>query len=120
MTQPQLLAAAKNGDPANNQTALAIAALETQPVASLNGTSLKDSYQSMIDGIASQTSAAKTNAEATQTVMNTLAAQRESLSGVSLDEEAMNLMKQQRAFQGAAKLVTTVNDMMQTVLDMVK
>ena len=52
--------------------------------------------------------------------MNTLQAQRESLSGVSLDEEAMNLMKQQRAFQGAAKLVTTVNDMMQTVLDMVK
>ena len=120
VSQPQMLAAAKNGDSADNQTALAIAALATQPVAGLNGTSLNDSYQAIINGVASQTAAAKTNAQATLTVMNTLQAQRESLSGVSLDEEAVNLMKQQRAFQGAAKLVTTVNDMMQTVLDMVK
>ena len=120
VSQPQMLAAAKNGDSADNQTALAIAALATQPVAGLNGTSLNDSYQAIINGVAAQTAAAKTNAQATLTVMNTLQAQRESLSGVSLDEEAVNLMKQQRAFQGAAKLVTTVNDMMQTVLDMVK
>lgn len=120
MNQPQLLAAAKNGDSADNQTALAIAALESQPVAALNGTSLKDTYQAMIDGVASQTAAAKTNAQATQMVMDTLQAQRQTLSGVSLDEEAVNLMQQQRAFQGAAKLVTTINDMMQTVLDMVK
>lgn len=119
VSQPQTLAAAKNGDPADNQTALAIAALGTQPIAALNGTSLNDSYQSMINGLASQTAAAKTNAQATQTVMNTLQAQRESLSGVSLDEEALNLMKQQRAFQGAAKLITTVDEMMQTMLNMV-
>ena len=120
VNQPQLLAAAKNGDSADNQTALAIAALESQPVAALNGSSLKDTYQSMINGVATQTAAATTNAQATQVVMNTLQAQRESLSGVSLDEEAINMMRQQRAFQGAAKLVSTVNDMMQTVLDMVK
>jgi len=120
MNQPQLLAAAKNGDSADNQTALAIAAMESRPVAALNGTSLKDTYQAMIDGVASQTAAAKTNAQASQTVMNTLQAQRQTLSGVSLDEEAVNLMQQQRAFQGAAKLVTTINDMMQTVLDMVR
>src|SRR5205807_8345398 len=99
--QPQMLAAAKNGDAADNQTALAIAALGTNPLAGLNGTSLNDNYQAMIDGLATQTSAAKNNANATLTVMNTLQAQRQTLSGVSLDEEAMNLMKQQRAFQGA-------------------
>lgn len=120
LNQPQLLAAARNGDSADNQTALAIAAMESQPVTALNGTSLKDTYQAMIDGVASQTAAAKTNAQASQTVMNTLQAQRQTLSGVSLDEEAVNLMQQQRAFQGAAKLVSTINDMMQTVLDMVR
>lgn len=118
--QPQMLAAAKNGDSQDNQTALAIASLATQPVAALNGASLNDTYQSMINGIASQTATATTNAQATQTVMDTLQSQRESLSGVSLDEEAVNLMKQQRAFQGAAKLVTTVDSLMQTVLDMVQ
>ena len=49
----------------------------------------------------------------------TLAAQREALSGVSLDEEAVNLMRQQRAFQGAARLVAAVDEMMQTVLNLV-
>jgi flagellar hook-associated protein 1 FlgK len=74
----------------------------------------------MVNGIATAASGAQTNAQATQTVVDTLDAQRESLSGVSLDEEAVNLMKQQRAFQGAARLITVVNEMMDTVLQMVK
>ena len=117
---PQLLAAAKNGEPADNQTALAIADLQSQPMAGLNGSTLTDSYESMINGIATAASGAQTNATATQTVVDTLTAQRESLSGVSLDEEAVNLMKQQRAFQGAARLITAVNDMMDEVLNLVK
>jgi flagellar hook-associated protein 1 len=39
---------------------------------------------------------------------------------VSLDEEAVNLMRQQRAFQGAARVITAVNEMMGTVLSMVR
>ena len=38
----------------------------------------------------------------------------------SLDEEAVNLMRQQRAFQGAARLITAVNEMMDTVLNLVR
>ena len=49
----------------------------------------------------------------------TLEAQREGLSGVSLDEEAINLMRQQRAFQGAARLVAAVDELMKTVLSLV-
>ena len=116
--QPSLLAAAKNGAPGDNQTALAIAALEGQPVASLKGASLKDSYQALVNGIATSTAAAKTNAEASKSITDTLQAQRDALSGVSIDEEAVNLLKQQRAFQAAAKLITSVDDMMKTLLAM--
>ncbi len=114
--RPQLLAAAKNGEKGDNQTALAIAALESKAVAALNGASLKESYQNSVNGVATQASAARTNAEATRVVKETLEAQRESLSGVSLDEEAMNLMRQQRAFQGAARVIAAVDEMMQTLL----
>ena len=117
-SQPSLLAAAKNGAPGDNQTALAIAALEGQPVASLKGASLKDSYQALVNGIATSTAAAKTNAEASKSITDTLQAQRDALSGVSIDEEAVNLLKQQRAFQAAAKLITSVDDMMKTLLAM--
>ena len=118
-SQPQLLAAAKNGDPADNQTALAIAALPSQPIAALNGASLDDNYQNMITGIATQTNTAQSNATAAQAVQSTLQAQRDSLSGVSLDQEAINLMRQQTAYQGAAQLINVVNQLMQTVIGIV-
>ena len=52
-------------------------------------------------------------------VRETLESQREALSGVSLDEEAVNLMRQQRAFQGAARVVAVVDELMRTILGMV-
>jgi flagellar hook-associated protein 1 FlgK len=84
----------------------------------LNGTSLKESYQAMINGVSVAAATAKTNVEATATVKETLEAQREALSGVSLDEEAINLMRQQRAFQAASRLISAVDEMMKTLINM--
>lgn len=119
VNRPSLLAAARNGETGDNQTALAIAGLESAAIASLKGASLKETYQATVNGIATQSAAAKTNAEATRVVRETLEAQRESLSGVSLDEEAINLVRQQRAFQGAARLIAAIDEMMQTLLSIV-
>jgi len=116
--EPGLLAAAKNGEPADNQTALAISQLESTALTGLNGQSLKDSYQSMITQVAVASANAKTNADAATSVHQTLDAQREALSGVSLDEEAINLIRQQRAFQGAARLVSAIDELMKTLLAM--
>jgi flagellar hook-associated protein 1 FlgK len=116
---PSLLAAAKNGEPADNQTARLIAGLETNAITALKGMSLKDTYQGMVNNVGTAAAAAKTEAEAAATVKETLESQREALSGVSLDEEAINLMKQQRAFQGAARLVAAVDELMKTVIAMV-
>jgi len=44
---------------------------------------------------------------------------RESISGVSIDEEMVNLVKYQNAYQAAAKLITTADEMMQSVLNMI-
>ena len=52
-------------------------------------------------------------------MQDTLLAQRESLSGVSLDEEAVNLIKEQRAFQGAARIISAVDELMKTILNMI-
>ena len=116
--QPTLLAAAKNGNPGDNQTALAIAALESAKISSLNGTSLKDTYQKMINGVAASAAAAKTNTEATATVQQTLESQREALSGVSMDEEAINMMRQQRAFQAASRVIAAVDEMLKTIIQL--
>jgi flagellar hook-associated protein 1 FlgK len=117
---PRLVAAAKNGQPADNQTALAVAQLESQAVAGLKGATLKDAYAGMVNGVAVEAAAAKTNSEASHAVNDTLVAQREALSGVSMDEEAINLMRQQRAFQGASRLISVVNELMDTVMGLVR
>jgi flagellar hook-associated protein 1 FlgK len=117
--RPQLLAAAKNGQPGDNQTARAIAALESTKLAALGGASLKETYQATVNGVAVDAANARTSAEATLVVKETLLAQREALSGVSLDEEAINLIRQQRAFQGASRLIAAVDEMMQQVLALV-
>ena len=116
--RPSLLAAAKNGNTGDNQTALAIAALESAKLQSLSGASLKETYQGMVNRVAVQADSARNNAQAAQTVEETLTAQRESLSGVSLDEEAINLIRQQRAFQAASRIIAAVDEMFQTILAM--
>lgn len=109
--QPDLIAAAKNGNTTDNQTALSIASLASKPLASLKGNSLDDTYQGIINTVGNQTAAATTQAKASQAVQDTLQSQRDSLSGVSLDEEMVNLMKQQTAYQGAARLISTVDQL---------
>ncbi|MDQ3439468.1 MAG: flagellar hook-associated protein FlgK, partial [Planctomycetota bacterium] len=81
--------------------------------------SLKEKYQSFVNQIAISAADAKTSAEASAVVKETLLAQREALSGVSLDEEAINLIRQQRAFQGASRLIAAVDELMQQILALV-
>ena len=51
--------------------------------------------------------------------MSTLTAQQQAVSGVSLDEELTNLMQYQRAYQASARLISTADDFLVTLLGMV-
>jgi flagellar hook-associated protein 1 FlgK len=46
--------------------------------------------------------------------------QRDAISGVSLDEEATSLIQYQRAFQAAARVVNTIDECLQTALQIGK
>ena len=116
---PSLVAAAQNGDPGDNQTALAIAALNTQAIASTGGVSLQQSYQNLVDGVSTQVANATSQSQAAAAVKDTLTTQQQALSGVSIDEESVNMLTEQRAYQGAAIFITTVNSMMTSLLAMI-
>jgi flagellar hook-associated protein 1 FlgK len=53
-----------------------------------------------------------------QVVQSLLKKQRDSISGVSLDEEITNIMKYQRAFQASAKFINTLDEMLDTVMSL--
>jgi flagellar hook-associated protein 1 FlgK len=56
------------------------------------------------------------SSENQESVFSAISAQRDSVSGVSLDEEAAELMKFQRAYQAAARVVTIIDEMLDLVV----
>ncbi len=118
-SRPALLAASANGESGDNTNARKISDLANTAISGLGDVSLNDSYQAMINSIGVAAGAAKTGQQAAQSVRETLDSQRESLSGVSLDEEAINLMREQRAYQAAARVISVVDGLMQTLMQMV-
>ncbi len=56
--------------------------------------------------------------DADDTLVRNLSARRDSISGVSMDEEATNLLKWQANFTASSKVITTVDEMLETVLQM--
>ncbi|MGB9601631.1 MAG: flagellar basal body rod C-terminal domain-containing protein [Limisphaerales bacterium] len=52
------------------------------------------------------------------TIKNLILQKRNSVSGVSIDEEMTELMKYQRAFEASAKLISIVDDLLDSVLSM--
>jgi flagellar hook-associated protein 1 len=113
---PQFVACAQNNLPGDGTNAAAMSLLRTVPVASLNELSITDYYRSIIGGIGTQTASARQRLDVHAAIADTLQAQRETISGVSLDEETVNLLSNQRAFQGAAKFISIVNEMLQEVM----
>jgi flagellar hook-associated protein 1 FlgK len=114
------IAASANGLAGNGVIAGYIAQLATGGVSSLNGMSLMDSYNSMIGQIAADSKAAQDNYSASDVVVQTLEAERQSISGVSMDEEAIHMIMYQRAFQGAARYVSVIDQMLDEIVSLVR
>jgi flagellar hook-associated protein 1 FlgK len=113
---PNLLAAAQNGDPGDNSNALAIAKFPSITQSTLGNQSWTDAYNGMINGIATTSAQAQSDTQSTQDIQQTLQAQQQSISGVNIDQETVNMLQQQRSYQGAAMFISTVNQMMTTLL----
>lgn len=102
-----------------NETALAIAALRDAAVDGLDGDSLSQRWQKTVERTAVQSRAAGTQADASATVRASLEAQEAAVSGVSLDEEAINLINYQQQYSGAARFISVVNELTDVLLNLV-
>ena len=103
----------------DNRNALAMADIQNSLIMSSNTSTMDDFYNSLVSDAGRFVSQASVNAAHQSTVSLQLDAYREEVSGVSLDEEMVNLVQFQSAYAAAAKLVTTADEMLQTVMDMI-
>lgn len=120
---PMNVAATSSPDrPTDNDIALALAALGTGNLRfNVNGNNVDATATQFVASILSRVGALARNAsdlvEYQQNTMDLLTRQREAVSGVSLDEEMTNLIKFQRAYEAAARLITVADEMLKTLIE---
>ncbi|MFN9970774.1 MAG: flagellar basal body rod C-terminal domain-containing protein, partial [Phycisphaerae bacterium] len=102
-----------------NATALELAKLQAKTLNDLQNRSILGAWTDTVQGVGVATSAANTAAGAASAVRESLDAQRSAVSGVSLDEESLNLLNYQRQYQAGARLIDVSNQLLQTLLQLV-
>ena len=117
---PSSIAAAQAATtlPGDNRNALALAGLRTAAFAALGDLTLPDYFLTLLTDVGAQAKNATDALDFRQALLTDVQTRRDSLSGVSLDEEMTNLIQFQRAFEAASRLVQVGDEMYQTVLDM--
>jgi len=116
-TDPQLIAASSVGEgSAGNGNATALANLSTTNI--VGGQTASSFLASFLAQVGTDTAGASTNNTAQQATLTQLTTQRDSLSGVSLDEEAANLTQYQRSYQAASQVFTIINSLMASAINL--
>jgi len=113
---PDQVAASSDGTQGDNGNATALANLQNQPIVA--GQTAGDYYSNLIDDIGNDVSNATSQQTAVGLVLQQLTNQQGSISGVSLDEEATNLISYQQAYEAAARVISTVDELNQATMDM--
>lgn len=86
-------------------------------VSSENGITLDNYFNDIIDKLGVQEQEAKRMVSNQQTLLDSLQQSRDSVSGVSLDEEFANLIQYQHAYQANAKVISTVDNLLDVIIN---
>lgn len=102
------------GDGSN---AIKIAQLKQSNLFNEGKSSFNDFYNEMVTDVASTSKRYESEVSYSSSLMTQLDAKRAELSGVSLDEELANLIRFQHAYNAAAKVITTVDEMLDKIIN---
>jgi flagellar hook-associated protein 1 len=108
----KVAAADATGQSANNGTALAIAQLRD----TMSPTT-EDAYSALVSGLGVDRQSARDLNDNQTLLVDMLDKRRQEVSGVSLDEESVNMLRYQRAYEAAARLITTTDEMLNKLIN---
>ncbi len=106
---PAQVQTSSTGAPGGNDVALAIAGLR--------GGAADQAYAGLVERVGSDVRSAQDEQTNVQTTVTAISNQRQSVSGVSLDEEMTNLMSFQRGYQASARTLTAMDAMLETLIE---
>ena len=105
------------GVPGDTTIAARIADLRTSAIFGTGSQTPADAYASLIGQIGSDSKQATEMAGNQDLVLQQLSNRRESISGVSLDEEATDVIRFQQAYDASAKVISVINEMLDTLIN---
>lgn len=117
ITDPSKIAASSDGTAGSNGNALLLAGIQNQTVVS--GQTATDYYANLVNSVGNQVSAANTQQQAETALVQQLQNQLTSESGVSIDQEASNLVLYQNAYSASAQVAQMVNQLIQQTINMI-
>ncbi|RFC43490.1 MAG: Flagellar hook-associated protein FlgK/Flagellar hook protein FlgE [Verrucomicrobia bacterium] len=128
LTASSLLAAPAGSPASANTFALKIAALRDLSLqwnsvvsgGAAFGAKFSDFGRGMVTSLAQTIQTVGTRAEEAQVVGDAIKAQRDSVSGVSLDEETADLLRFQKAYQANAKVISVIDEMLSSLIGMIR
>jgi flagellar hook-associated protein 1 FlgK len=92
---------------------------EANAVGALSTGTASQSYNAFVTQVGSDVQSAQNAQTTSQSLLSAISNQRQSVSGVSLDEEMTNLIQFQQAYQASARVMSTINDTIGDLLSMV-
>lgn len=107
-----------NSAPGDGNMARRISDLQVaQLVIGGDTTTMNGFYTGKIGTLALETQRAERNFKNLETIVRSLSNQREAVNGVNLDEEAINLMQSQKAYNAAARVLTAIDEMIDRIIN---
>ena len=116
--KPLEVTATLPGAPGGNGNALNLAALDDAPQA--GGMTFTQSYASLASQVGQSLNSATEDRQTQQDLLDQARTTRSNAESVSLDEEATQMIEYQRAYQATARVVTILNDLTETVMNMLE
>ncbi|MBI4280110.1 MAG: flagellar hook-associated protein FlgK [Armatimonadetes bacterium] len=110
------IAASATGEPGDGAAAVQIAQLRRSKVMEGGTATIDDVYRGMVARVGVEARDAERQVSNQELLLNQLKQRREAASGVSLDEEMTNMLRYQRAYEAAARMVSAVDEMLQILL----
>lgn len=116
VNDPSKFAASTTGIGPGTDNAVTLANFINQPLASAGNSTIQQVNDQIVGDVTQQSAVAKSVADGYKTFQQTLTGQQLSISGVSIDEEATNMITLERSYQASAKLIATINDLLDTLM----
>ena len=117
LSDSSLIATSSEPDVSGDSTS-AQAIVELQYDEIINGKSVLDNYNTLIGDVGNRVQEATFVRQNQEKIVQQLQIQKSSITGVSLDEEMTQLIQFEQAYGAAAKMISTVDELMQTILSL--